>query len=87
MNVLKLPLSLMLGLVVVVLLCYLPSTAAGTNATLSPAAAGQSLDDSPRLVLEGGGHLAVIRALLFTADGRELVSVSDDHAGRSTRVG
>ena len=87
MNPQKLPVSFMLSLVVMVLVCYLPNTAAGANTTLSPAAAGQSLDDSPRPVLEGGGHLAVIRALLFTADGRELVSVRDDHAGRSTRVG
>ncbi len=34
--------------------------------------------DDPRLVIEAGGHQAVIRKLLFTADGSELVSVSDD---------
>src|SRR5262245_14170832 len=33
---------------------------------------------TPQLVLEAGGHHAIIRTLLFTADGRELVSVSDD---------
>ena len=33
---------------------------------------------TPQLVLEAGGHQAVIRKLLFTADGRELVSASDD---------
>jgi WD40 repeat protein len=38
----------------------------------------QKLENAPRLVLESGGHLAVIRSLLFTADGRELISVSDD---------
>ncbi len=32
----------------------------------------------PRLVIETGGHKAMIRELLFTPDGRELVSVSDD---------
>src|SRR5262249_19529190 len=32
----------------------------------------------PRVVIEAGGHQAIIRKLLFTADGRELVSVSDD---------
>ena len=31
-----------------------------------------------QLVLEAGGHQAIIRTLLFTANGRELVSVSDD---------
>ena len=35
-------------------------------------------DNAPRLVVEAGGHTAIIRELLFTADGRELVSVSDD---------
>src|SRR5262245_15227407 len=35
-------------------------------------------DATPRLVIEAGGHQAIIRKLLFTADGRELVSVSDD---------
>ena len=34
--------------------------------------------DSSRLVVESGGHVAIIRKLLFTADGRELISVSDD---------
>lgn len=33
---------------------------------------------TPRLVSESGGHEAMIRELLFTADGRELVSVGDD---------
>ena len=37
-----------------------------------------ALEDSPRLVIEAGGHRAHIRELLFTADGRELISVSDD---------
>src|SRR5215510_7645877 len=35
-------------------------------------------ENAPRLVIEAGGHAAIIRELLFTADGRELVSVSDD---------
>ena len=30
------------------------------------------------MVVEAGGHVAMIRELLFTADGRELVSISDD---------
>ena len=48
------------------------------------------------LVVEAGGHTAVIRKLLFSADGRELVSVSDDKTirvwsvssdGRRARLG
>jgi WD40 repeat protein/type II secretory pathway predicted ATPase ExeA len=35
-------------------------------------------EGTPRLVIESGGHVAMIRELLFTADGRGLVSVSDD---------
>ena len=35
-------------------------------------------EGTPRLVVEAGGHTAVIRKLLFAADGRDLVSVSDD---------
>ncbi|PON15147.1 hypothetical protein C2W62_25330 [Candidatus Entotheonella serta] len=33
---------------------------------------------SPHLVIETGAHRAIIRELIFTADGQELVSVSDD---------
>lgn len=33
---------------------------------------------SPRLVIESNGHRGIIRQLIFTADGRELISVSDD---------
>jgi WD40 repeat protein len=36
------------------------------------------LEVPPRFAIDSGGHEAVIRELLFTADGRELVSVSDD---------
>ena len=35
-------------------------------------------EGAPQLVVEAGGHVAMIRELLFTADGRELVSISDD---------
>jgi WD40 repeat protein len=35
-------------------------------------------ESTPQLVLEAGGHQALIRTLLFTANGQELVSVSDD---------
>jgi WD40 repeat protein len=74
----KLPLGLLLALVGVVLVCEPSNTIVGLGTTISAAVAGQNPENAPRLVLEAGGHLAVIRALLFTHDGRELVSVSDD---------
>jgi WD40 repeat protein len=37
-----------------------------------------TLEVPPRFTIEAGGHEAVIREVIFTADGRELVSVSDD---------
>src|SRR3989442_14533276 len=43
-------------------------------------------DATPQLVLEAGGHQALIRTLLFTADGRGLVSVSDDKTIRVRSV-
>ena len=48
-----------------------PVSRVGSPDTLWP-------EGTPRLVVEAGGHVAMIRELLFTADGRELVSVSDD---------
>jgi len=78
----KLPLILLLGLVVMVLVYNPPTTAAGSNTTEAPSTAVQAEGTSPRLVLEAGGHSAFIRKLLFTADGRELVSVSDDKTMR-----
>src|SRR5215468_5890733 len=45
---------------------------------VAPIQARAGADVTPQLVLEAGGHQAIIRKLLFTADGRELVSVSDD---------
>jgi hypothetical protein len=41
-------------------------------------AAEEAADAAPRLVIETGGNQALIRKLLFTAYGRESVSVSDD---------
>jgi len=48
--------------------------------TLSlPAAAGaQEAKEKPYLVFEAGGHTGPIRKLLFTPDGKQLVSVSED---------
>ena len=78
MNQRKLPFCFMLASAFIVLLCYLPNIAVGPSPIVSAAAAVQTPENAPRLVLEAGGHRAVIRALLFTADGRELVSVGDD---------
>ncbi len=72
----------MLALVAMLLTLDAPTTATGSNATETPSPAFQASDNSPRLVLEAGGHSAFINELLFTADGRELVSVSDDKTMR-----
>ena len=37
-----------------------------------------ALADDPRLVIESGGHMAQIKELIFTSDGRYLVSAGDD---------
>jgi len=34
--------------------------------------------DPPRLALDAGGHTAMGRNVLFTPDGQELISVSED---------
>ena len=82
MNPRKESLNLMLVLVVMAMAFNPSSTAAGSNTTETRPSAVQTSDPSPRLVLETGGHRALIRELLFTADGRELVSVSDDKTMR-----
>lgn len=51
-------------------------TAARSDAKPAPSEAVDAPE--PRLVIEAGGHQAMIRELLFTADGSELISVSDD---------
>ena len=64
--------------VVCMALCFplLPGMVCPSTAT--PTETSATADVTPQLVLEAGGHHAIIRTLLFTADGRELVSVSDD---------
>src|SRR5262245_52981849 len=50
--------------------------------------------DPPTLVLDGGGHTAKVFKVLFTPDGKELITVSDDKtvrvwdiaSGQSVRV-
>ena len=57
----------------------LPKYAAESkNANLAGTSKAEKLENAPRLVLEAGGHTAVINGLIFKADGRELVSISDD---------
>ena len=41
------------------------------------AAAGAAADD-PRLVIDSGGHTAIIRKIIFTRDGKYLISAGDD---------
>jgi WD40 repeat protein len=65
---------------------HLPSAAAKPNTTATPTTVVQPLEDSPRLVIEAGGHQALITELLFTADGRELISLSHDKTIRVWQV-
>jgi WD40 repeat protein len=44
----------------------------------TPAAPGADVPDKPILVLDADGHTAMVRKVLFTPDGKELISVSDD---------
>ncbi len=68
----QLPMLLRLAMVMLGLLLYLPF------AWVKPVPTVMAAPSVPRLVLEAGGHKAMIRELIFTPDGRELVSVSDD---------
>ncbi|MDJ0783593.1 MAG: caspase family protein [Desulfosarcinaceae bacterium] len=54
----------------------------GTGATLSEAGELPAAGKEPQLVLEAGGHQAIVRSLLCTADGSELISVGDDKSIR-----
>ena len=78
MNSQRLLINLLLSLVALVAIYDPPTTTAQSNLTEAPSTVVLSADTPLRLVLEAGGHSALIRELLFTADGRELVSVSDD---------
>ncbi|VFN04377.1 MAG: WD40 repeat [Candidatus Kentron sp. G] len=44
----------------------------------SPSTPGEAAPGLPRLVIETGGHQALINDVLFTPDGRQLISVSND---------
>jgi WD40 repeat protein len=45
---------------------------------LAPAALVGAEPERPILVLDAGGHTAMVKKVLFTPDGRELVTVSED---------
>ena len=49
---------------------------------LSAAALAQDDQGKPTLVLDAGGHTALVRQVLFTPDGKELITVSDDKTVR-----
>ncbi len=42
------------------------------------AGARAAAEEGPLLQLDTGGHMALIRSIAFTPDGRQLVSASDD---------
>ena len=44
----------------------------------TPTAPAADVPDKPILVLDAGGHTAIVWKVLFTPDGKELISVSDD---------
>ena len=46
--------------------------------SLNLAALAADVSEKPILVLDAGGHTAMVRKVLFTPDGRELITVSDD---------
>jgi len=74
----KLIARLMLALGIMAFYCFPPFPALAPNTAKASPTAVQGSENAPRLVIEAGGHSALIRELVFTADGRELVSVSDD---------
>jgi hypothetical protein len=74
----KLTLSQILFFLIKFVFIYLSLLVVGTIAVVPIAKAAQAPEIAPRLVIEAGGHTAVINGLIFTADGRELVSISDD---------
>ncbi len=54
--------------------------------TCQPVGAQEPAAPPPILVLDSGGHTSIVWKVLFTADGKELISVSDDKTIRSWDV-
>ncbi|MEN8244368.1 MAG: caspase family protein [Thermodesulfobacteriota bacterium] len=86
MDIRKLLLKSVLALAGILMFYYCLTYSIAPSSIASSAAIAQTIDSDPHLVLEAGGHQAVIRALLFTADGRELISVGDDKTIRKWSV-
>jgi WD40 repeat protein len=53
---------------------------------LAPSCVAADVPEKPILVLDSGGHTGSIRKLLFTPDGKQLISVSDDNTIRAWDV-
>jgi WD40 repeat protein len=74
----KPPIKFKIIFVIKSFIVYLSLIAVDCNAAPSNPASAQMPQNDPRLVLEAGGHTAVINSLIFTDDGSELVSIGDD---------
>src|SRR5215471_17147295 len=70
------------GVVYLLLSWYLIIGAAQTPIENTRETSIPSAEPPPRLVIETGGHTALIREIIFTADGRELISAGDDKTVR-----
>jgi WD40 repeat protein len=49
---------------------------------LAWASVGRAAEDTPVLTLNTGGHMAIVKGIAFTPDGKQLISVSHDKAIR-----
>ena len=78
--------KLMLGLAVMVLIDPLLAFAARPQTPQALTMTARTSENAPRLVIEAGGHQALITELLFTADGSKLISLSHDKTIRVWEV-
>jgi WD40 repeat protein len=61
----------------------LPRVGAGLAASalawlIASSAVARAQEAAPQLMLDTGGHMAIIRSLIFTPDGQQLISAADD---------